>query len=260
MIRQRLGFETVRRYVFGDIGAVYWSYVATSKRRAGMWIALLNGNLVTTGKRVLFRAWIDHRRRLGLPVPKLRRHRPVVSLDHAWWSGFGEGGVDWGIEELHVGKTKFVFRLRIYLTQTRAMPLLRAVMSMIGHRVKAQYKTNPHPHHRISFSRFADVVRLTNDHDRYPLFGQRRVMLARWRRFVGWGAAGGPPVTTANVRRLQIAAEHLNAESGYQLHLKKFPRITAGNGTIIRPASTVSEPKHVRWPTLGDRNYPERLP
>ena len=226
MIAQRLGYGTTSRTTRKD-GSVIWRYAAISTCQVDPHTHLLNGNLVTKRKRTQFRRWMARRRATGRfrRDPRVRRCHPAVSRLHAWWGGFAEGDAGFSIENLHVGRRKFVFTTKFYLSRMRAVPLLRAVLAFWKSDVKIQFKTNLNPHHRIEMTRLDTIKVLTNYFRRYPFRSQRRVMMARWRRFVDWKINGPPPVDSTNRRRLQLLAEHLNAGSGYGLRLKRFPKM-----------------------------------
>ena len=189
MIQQRLGYVTVYRVVRNDRNTI-WRYAAGSNRQVDLWTHMLNGNLVTPRKRSQFRDWMRRRRAYGHHDPRKRTHHPQPSRRHAWWSGFSEGDLGFSIENLRVGSNRFLLTTKIYWTQTRAVGLLRSLLKLWKSDVATQAKTNPRSHHRIEITRFDAVVAVTNYFRRYPLRGQRRVMMARWRRFVDWRANG----------------------------------------------------------------------
>lgn len=258
MIARRLGYGTVYSYTKDD-GSVYWRYGAYSARQVDMWVRLLNGNLVTQRKRGQYRAWMRRRRTVGNRDPRVRRHRPGPSRRHAWWSGFSEGDVGLSLDDVHAGRSKLLFTMKLYLSQTRAVPLLRTLLTLWRSDVRIQARTNPYPHHRIEITRSATIVTLADYFRRYPLRGQRRVMMMRWWRFVAW-KADGLPINATNRRRLQLLAEHLNAESGYELRLKRFRKLEAmeavgsGLATGPRPSQVDQDSeRHRPWPWLDRR-------
>lgn len=261
MIARRLGYGTVYSYTKDD-GGVYWRYGAYSARQVSMWVHMLNGNLVTVRKRGQYRAWMRRRRTLGMGDPRNRRHRPGPSRRHAWWSGFSEGDVGLSLDNVRAGRSEFKFTMRFYLSQTRAVSLLRSVLTLWRSDVRIQAKSNPRPHHRIEITRSATIATLAQYFRRHPLRGQRRVMMRRWWRLVAW-KADGLPVNTANRRRLQLLAEHLNAESGYELRLKRFRKLEAmeaAESGSASDASGVTEARtdqtalrHRPWPWLDRR-------
>ena len=203
-IKKRLGFGSVYQTSVKGI----WRYSVTGQKNCLRLYYLFNGNFVLQKTKKRFILWSKHLLPTNYP---LKETLISISLNTGWLAGFieAEGGFYARIRKNNRHKTGFQLLKKFYITQKNEHELLKHIGQLLQSKSAVSYFSQKgYQYNRIEINSFHSHRILLDYLDLYPCFGQKKIVIQKWKK-IHYRQERKEHLTTVGINRLHILCLNL---------------------------------------------------